>query len=67
MLQPPATCYGFGYRSIEESTATLLSYSGSNMALDFIILLVPLTEYFKPNVGRKQILAMTGLFTMGAL
>jgi hypothetical protein len=66
-LVPPAKCYGFGYRTITEAKNTLFAFSGSNMILDIAIFLVPLTEYFKPNLKRKQVLAMTGLFGLGAM
>ncbi|KAH7394995.1 hypothetical protein DE146DRAFT_67684 [Phaeosphaeria sp. MPI-PUGE-AT-0046c] len=64
---PPAKCYGFGYRTLDEAKNTLFAFSGSNMILDVAIFLVPLTEFLKPGLNRKQALAMTGLFTFGSL
>jgi hypothetical protein len=64
-LFPPAKCYGFGYRNIKETKNTLFAFSGSNMVLDVAIFLLPLTEYFRPGLKRKQVLAMTGLFAFG--
>ncbi|KAJ8117031.1 hypothetical protein OPT61_g1675 [Boeremia exigua] len=64
-MDPPAKCYGFGYRTTEETKATMLAFAGSNMSLDVVIFLIPLTEYFQPNLKRKQVLAMTSLFAMG--
>jgi hypothetical protein len=46
---------------------TLFAFSGSNMILDIAIFLLPLTEYFKPDLRRKQVLAMTGLFALGSV
>jgi hypothetical protein len=64
-LLPKSKCYGFGYRNITETKNTLFAFSGSNMILDIAIFLLPLTEYFKPGLKRKQVLAMTGLFAFG--
>lgn len=64
---PPAKCYGFGYRTIDEAKNTLFAFSGSNMILDIAIFILPLTEYFKPDLRRKQVLAMTGLFAFGSM
>jgi hypothetical protein len=62
-----ATCYGFGYRTVKEAKESLFAFSGSNMALDLVIFLVPLTEYSRPGLDRKQVLAMTGLFGFGVM
>jgi hypothetical protein len=64
---PAAKCYGFGYRTVKEAKDALLAFSGSNMVLDLAIFLVPLTEYFRPGLNRKQVLAMTGLFGFGVM
>ena len=64
-MNPPAKCYGFGYRTTDESKATLLGFAGSNMFLDLLIFMVPLTEFFRPNLQRQQVIALTGLFAVG--
>lgn len=64
-MDPPAKCYAFGYRTSDEAKSTLLAFAGSNMLLDIMIFTIPLTEYFRPNLKRKQVLAMTGLFFVG--
>lgn len=66
-MYPPAKCYGFGYRTIQGGKDTFFAFSGSNMVLDMAIFIVPLTEYFKLGLKRKQILAMTGLFSFGSM
>jgi len=66
-MSPPAKCYAFGYRTTEEAKSTLLAFAGTNMCLDLVIFLIPLTEYFRPNLRRKQVVAMTGLFAMGLM
>ncbi|KNG51584.1 hypothetical protein TW65_91070 [Stemphylium lycopersici] len=62
-----ATCYGFGYRTVNEAKDSVLAFAGTNMLFDIAIFLVPLTEYFRKDLRRKQLLAMTGLFTLGAI
>lgn len=60
-------CYGFGYRTADEAKMTLFTFAGTNMFFDIVIFMIPLTEYFRPGLRKKQILAMTGLFAMGSL
>jgi hypothetical protein len=66
-MDPPAKCYAFGYRTTTEAKSTLFAFAGSNMCLDLMIFMVPLTEYFRPNLKRKQVMALTGLFAVGFL
>lgn len=58
-----ARCYAFG--KPVTARMTLISFAASNMFLDIVVFLIPLTEYFRPNLERRQILAMTGLFAVG--
>lgn len=60
-------CYGFGYRSVDEAKMTLLLFASTNMFFDIVIFLIPLTEFFRPGLRKKQIVAMAGLFTMGSI
>lgn len=60
-------CYGFGYRTADEAKMTLFIFAGTNMFFDIVIFVIPLTEYFRPGLRKKQILAMSGLFAMGSL
>jgi hypothetical protein len=60
-------CYGFGDRVLSEVRVTLLVFAGTNMFFDVVIFAIPLTEYFRPGLRRKQILAMTGLFFLGSM
>ncbi|CAN9083987.1 hypothetical protein CC77DRAFT_570393 [Alternaria alternata] len=62
-----AKCYGFGYRTVNEAKYSVLSFAATNMLFDIAIFLVPLTEYFRPDLRRKQVLAMTGLFALGSI
>ena len=67
LSNPPPKCYGFGYRTISESKYITLAFAATNMSFDIAIFLIPLSEYFRPGLRRKELLAMTGLFTMGFL
>ena len=67
LSNPPPTCYGFGYRTISESKSFVLAFAATNMSFDIAIFLIPLSEYFRPGLRRKELLAMTGLFSMGFL
>ncbi|KAJ4379649.1 hypothetical protein N0V86_004831 [Didymella sp. IMI 355093] len=60
-------CYGFGYRTIDEEKITLFTFAGTNIFFDVVIFLIPLTEFFRPGLRKKQVLAMTGLFAVGLL
>lgn len=60
-------CWGFGFRSMGEARRTLFTFAGTNMLFDIVIFMIPLTEFFRPGLKRKQILAMIGLFTMGSI
>lgn len=66
-MVPPAKCYAFGYRTTTEAKTTLLAFAGTNLSLDVVVFLVPLSEYLQPNLKRKQVLAMTGLFAIGSI
>ncbi|KAG9193102.1 hypothetical protein G6011_03137 [Alternaria panax] len=62
-----AKCYGFGYRTVNDAKFSVLAFAATNMLFDIAIFLVPLTEYLRTDLRRKQILAMTGLFTLGSI
>ncbi|EOA87612.1 hypothetical protein ACJQWK_08728 [Exserohilum turcicum] len=62
-----AKCYGYGYRSTLETKHLMLAFSATNMIFDVSIFAIPLTEYFRKDLRRRQVLAMTGLFTLGAI
>ncbi|EMD86282.1 hypothetical protein COCC4DRAFT_31540 [Bipolaris maydis ATCC 48331] len=64
---PGAKCYGYGYSSVGEAKASVLAFAATNMMFDFIIFAIPLTEYCRNNLRRKEVIAMTGLFAFGAI
>lgn len=66
-MQPPARCYGFGFGSVGQAKIFVLAFATTNMAFDIAIFIVALTEYFRKDLGRKQVLAMTGLFSLGSM
>ena len=65
--KPDSMCYGFGYRTANETKMTLLLFASTNMFFDIVIFLIPLTEFFRPGLRKKQVMAMAGLFTMGSI
>jgi hypothetical protein len=65
LTDPPPTCYGFGFGSLEGAYAAFVSFAATNMTFDTIIFLIPMAEYLKPGLHHKQVIAMTGLFTLG--
>jgi len=60
-------CYGFGFRTAAETKNFILAFASTNMILDIAIFLVPLTEFFRSDLKRRQLLAMTGLFSLGSV
>jgi hypothetical protein len=62
-----STCYGFGDHALSEVRVVLFTFAGTNMFFDVVIFAIPLTEYFRPGLRRKQVLAMTGLFFLGSM
>ena len=56
-----------GFSSITGAMAAFTSFAATNMALDTIIFLIPISKYFKPGLGHKEYLALTTLFTLGAM
>ncbi|CAA9965088.1 hypothetical protein PTMSG1_08447 [Pyrenophora teres f. maculata] len=60
-------CYGFGFRTALEAKEFILAFAATNMILDASIFFIPLTEFFRSDLKRKQLLAMTGLFSLGSI
>jgi hypothetical protein len=67
LQQPPPKCYGFGFGDLHGAYVSWVGFAASNMFFDLAIFLIPMAEYMKPGLGRKQVLAMTGLFTLGSM
>ncbi len=62
-----AKCYGFGFDDQGSFQVTYVFHASSNMAFDIAIFLTPLVLFGAPNLTTKNILAMTGVFTFGAV
>ncbi|EDU42271.1 conserved hypothetical protein [Pyrenophora tritici-repentis Pt-1C-BFP] len=60
-------CYGFGFRTAVEAKNFILAFAATNMILDTVIYCIPLTEFFRQDLKRRQLLAMTGLFSLGSV
>lgn len=63
--EPNAKCYGFGFGSIDGAYAAFVSFAATNMAFDTAIFLIPIAEFVKSDLRRKQVIAMVGIFTLG--
>ncbi|KAF2115940.1 hypothetical protein BDV96DRAFT_599480 [Lophiotrema nucula] len=64
---PNAKCYGFGFGDINGAMAAFVSFAATNMFFDTAIFLVPMAEYLKPGLRRKEVLALSGLFILGSI
>ncbi|KAH7084880.1 hypothetical protein BKA63DRAFT_4610 [Paraphoma chrysanthemicola] len=62
-----AKCYGYGLGDVREFVAIFKAHSASNMAFDLIIFMIPLILYTTPNLKFRNLVAMTGMFALGAL
>ena len=62
-----AKCYGFGYKDTETFVMTYTFHASTNMAFDLAIFLIPLVLFGAPNLTTKNVLAMAGVFTFGAV
>lgn len=67
MQTPPPKCYGFGFGTVSGAAAAFISFGASNMVIDTIIFLIPLTVYFRDGLNKKQVFAFLGLFTLGSV
>ncbi|KXJ88059.1 hypothetical protein Micbo1qcDRAFT_207808 [Microdochium bolleyi] len=61
------TCYGFASTDIPQLVATYESHTGINMALDFILLAIPLQLFWAEGQTRLQRLRLLGIFSLGAI
>jgi hypothetical protein len=64
---PDAKCYGFGFADLDSFEAMFESHTAINMLLDFAIFATPLVLFRTPNLKSRNLLAMAGVFTFGAL
>lgn len=64
---PYAKCYGFGFADPKDFTALFESHTALNMVFDITIFLTPMVLFSKPNLRKKNLLAMAGIFILGAM
>ncbi|KAF2662118.1 hypothetical protein K491DRAFT_686609 [Lophiostoma macrostomum CBS 122681] len=60
-----ARCYGYGFADPKEFIAIFQSHTALNMAFDVAVFLTPLVLFTAPNLTRKNLIAMTGVFLLG--
>lgn len=64
---PGAKCYGFAYTDRENFIAMFQAHSATNMFFDLAIFATPLILFRTPNLKFKNMLALAGVFTFGAV
>jgi len=64
------TCYGFGSMRVSQLVSTYESHTAINMALDFVLLAIPLRLFWSSPTGtttRIQRLRLLGIFSLGGI
>lgn len=61
------SCYGYGSTNSMEVYNVVVSSNATNMALDFIILVLPIPLLFSDDTIRKTKLGLMGLLVIGVL
>ena len=64
---PNAKCWGFGFADIDSFVAVFVSHTASNMVFDFIVFVVPMVLFTRPNLRTKNIASMAGIFVIGGV
>jgi hypothetical protein len=62
-----AKCYGFGFSDRDSFAAMFQAHSATNMFFDFVVFATPLVLFRTPHLKFKNVLAMGGVFTFGAV
>jgi hypothetical protein len=62
-----ANCYGFGLGDLDSFIATYKAQAATNMLFDISIFIAPMVLFRTPNLRSKNVLAMAGVFTFGAV
>lgn len=66
-LAPDSHCYGYGAQSAGPFIATYLSHTGINMALDVLVLVIPLSILLKESMDWMAKLRLLGLVALGSV
>jgi hypothetical protein len=64
---PAAKCWGIGFDTVQGYLTAFVAFAATNMMLDMIIFFIPITLYFKPATGPRQVLALITLFSLGSV
>ncbi|KAM7216783.1 hypothetical protein V8F06_007893 [Rhypophila decipiens] len=65
-LFEPATCYAYGSQLVSVFKATYESHAAVNMALDLLVMGLPVPLYFQIGTPLKTKMALVGILVMGA-
>lgn len=66
-LGSESNCYGYGSTNPMDVYNVVVASNATNMALDFIILVLPIPLLFSDGTIRRTKLGLVGLFFIGAL
>lgn len=66
-LGSESNCYGYGSSNPMDVYNVVVASNATNMALDFIILVLPIPLLFSDGTIRRTKLGLVGLFFIGAL
>lgn len=64
---PNATCYGFGFVNTKDFISLFESHTALNMVFDVTVFVTPMILFTKPNLRMKNVIAMSGIFIIGAV
>jgi hypothetical protein len=65
--QTTQTCFAFGSLNPDQFAGTFISHSAINMALDLVVLAIPMPLYFRTGTSRRTRLALLGLLALGGV
>ncbi|KAF9738537.1 hypothetical protein PMIN06_001699 [Paraphaeosphaeria minitans] len=64
---PNARCYGYGFVNVNDFIGLFESHTALNMVFDTTIFITPMILFTKPNLRMKNVIAMSGIFIVGAV
>jgi hypothetical protein len=64
---PNAKCWGFGFADIDDFVAVIVSHTSTNMVFDLLVFVTPMVLFTKPNLRKKNVITMAGIFVIGAV
>lgn len=63
----PMRCYAYGSQFVSVFKATYESHAAVNMALDLLVMALPIPLYFQIGTPLKTRMGLVGILIMGAL